>query len=97
MLVNNKRYKTIWMEEEGFINIIDQRKLPHEFVVEKIENSEEMSVAIKDMHLRGAGLIGTAAGYGVYLSALQHFDKDLAVKNYKKLIMSEIQDLPQLI
>ncbi|MFO7888065.1 MAG: S-methyl-5-thioribose-1-phosphate isomerase [Eubacteriales bacterium] len=93
MLINNKRYKTIWMEREGLIKIIDQRHLPHEFVVEKIESPEEMSVAIKDMHLRGAGLIGAAAGFGVYLSALQHFSKDLSLEKYKKIILSDIENL----
>jgi len=93
MLVNNKRYKTIWMEKEGFIKIIDQRYLPHEFVIEKIQSAEEMALAIKDMHLRGAGLIGAAAGYGVYLSALQHFKKDLSSDNYKKMILSDIENL----
>jgi methylthioribose-1-phosphate isomerase len=30
-----------------------------------------MAIAIKDMHVRGAGLIGAAAGYGMYLAARQ--------------------------
>eukprot|EP00960_Hanusia_phi_P025630 745784-Hanusia_phi.AAC.1 len=29
------------------------------------------SSAIKDMHVRGAGLIGAAAGYGMFLAALK--------------------------
>ncbi|MDW7668276.1 MAG: S-methyl-5-thioribose-1-phosphate isomerase [Bacillota bacterium] len=93
MLVNNVKYKTIWMDEEGFIKIIDQRYLPHEFVIEKIRNPHEMAVAIKDMHLRGAGLIGAAAGYGVYLSALQHFDEDISSERYIELIKSDAEKL----
>ena len=30
-----------------------------------------MAIAIKDMHVRGAGLIGAATGYGMYLAARQ--------------------------
>ena len=52
------------------VQIIDQRFLPHRFVVEDLSTVEAMAVAIKDMHLRGAGLIGAAAGYGMYLAAL---------------------------
>ncbi|MEY3376568.1 MAG: methylthioribose-phosphate isomerase, partial [Bacteroidota bacterium] len=51
--------------------IIDQRKLPHQFVVEEITSLQQMEVAIKDMHLRGAGLIGAAAAYGMYLATLE--------------------------
>jgi methylthioribose-1-phosphate isomerase len=51
--------------------VIDQRKLPHQFVIEEINSLQQMEVAIKDMHLRGAGLIGAAAAYGMYLATLE--------------------------
>jgi methylthioribose-1-phosphate isomerase len=72
MKVSEKHYRTIWTSEgdRPTVRIIDQRYLPHRFVVEDIASVEEMAVAIKDMHLRGAGLIGAAAGYGMYLAAL---------------------------
>ncbi|EKX37599.1 hypothetical protein GUITHDRAFT_144876 [Guillardia theta CCMP2712] len=57
--------------EEVSRKIIDQRYLPHQFVIEDICNHEEMAIAIKDMHVRGAGLIGAAAGYGMFLAALK--------------------------
>jgi methylthioribose-1-phosphate isomerase len=41
------------------------------FVIEKIKTYEDMATAIKDMHVRGAGLIGAAAGYGMLLAARQ--------------------------
>ncbi len=73
MNVQGKHYRTIWVKEDNnkVIQIIDQRPLPHKFVIEDISNSDEMAVAIKDMHLRGAGLIGAAAGYGMYLAVLE--------------------------
>ena len=37
-----------------------------------------MAVAIRDMHVRGAGLIGAAAGYGMYLAMLAEADPDAA-------------------
>jgi methylthioribose-1-phosphate isomerase len=44
-------------------------------VVEKIKTYEDMATAIKDMHVRGAGLIGAAAGYGMYLAARQALEE----------------------
>jgi methylthioribose-1-phosphate isomerase len=73
MNVEGKHYRTIWVDPQRpqAIQIIDQRKLPHEFVIEDISSVESMAMAIKDMHVRGAGLIGAAAGYGMYLAALE--------------------------
>ncbi|MGZ3853100.1 MAG: S-methyl-5-thioribose-1-phosphate isomerase, partial [Flavisolibacter sp.] len=73
MKVNGKAFRTIWLKpgDEGVIQIIDQRHLPHRFVIEDLETVEQMVRAIKDMHLRGAGLIGAAAGFGMYLAALE--------------------------
>ncbi len=73
MRVGNKHYRTIWLKEDNpkIVQIIDQRPLPHKFVLEDLANTDEMAVAIKEMHLRGAGLIGAAAGYGMYLAGLE--------------------------
>ena len=72
MNVDGKHYRTIWMKEDdsNVVQVIDQRHLPHKFVVEDVTTTDEMAVVIKDMHIRGAGLIGAAAGYGMYLAAL---------------------------
>jgi len=72
MKVNGQHYRTIWVNENDgtCIMIIDQRHLPHRFVLEEIRTVDAMAVAIKDMHLRGAGLIGAAAGFGIYLAAV---------------------------
>jgi len=73
MNVNGRHYRTIWIKEddESVIRIIDQRRLPHEFVIEDLTTVNEVATAIKDMHVRGAGLIGATAGYGMYLAALE--------------------------
>jgi len=73
MLVDGKHYRTIW-EEDWSIRIIDQRWLPHEFVEEEIDSVAGMCAAIADMHVRGAGLIGAAAGYGMHLGAREAGD-----------------------
>ena len=73
MFVDNKHYTTIWFMNENSdkVCIIDQRYLPHKFIVEEISTVDEMVTAINEMHLRGAGLIGAAAGYGMYLATLE--------------------------
>mmetsp|Transcript_101537 Transcript_101537/g.295933 ORF Transcript_101537/g.295933 Transcript_101537/m.295933 type:complete len:390 (+) Transcript_101537:69-1238(+) len=68
MRVDGKWYRTIWLQDDATVQIIDQRHLPHAFVLEDITSVEDMAVAIKDMHLRGAGLIGCAAAFGMYLA-----------------------------
>ena len=72
MNVNGKHYRTIWLKEDDptVVQIIDQRHLPHQFVVEDLATVADMAQAIKDMHVRGAGLIGAAAGFGMYIAAL---------------------------
>ncbi len=73
MKIKGKHYKTIWLhpENENIVQIIDQRWLPHKFVVADIRSVDEMCVAIKDMWVRGAPLIGAAAAWGIYLSAVE--------------------------
>ena len=79
MRVLGEPYRTIWVKSDdpNTIQIIDQRALPHKFVVEDLHSVEMVAVAIKDMHVRGAGLIGATAGYGMYIAAL-HAPKDSA-------------------
>ena len=73
MKVQGKSYTTIWIneEKEDVISIIDQRYLPHQFIIEDLHTLSELAHAIKEMHVRGAGLIGAAAGYGMYLAAME--------------------------
>lgn len=86
MNVNGKHYRTIWMDNDKTIQIIDQRKLPHEFVIEDLHSVEETATAIKDMHVRGAGLIGATAGYGMYLASRQ-FSNEESIETYQSKLM----------
>jgi methylthioribose-1-phosphate isomerase len=72
MRVQGQHYRTIWVnkDDQRCIQIIDQRALPHQFILEDIRTVQQMASAIQEMHLRGAGLIGAAAGYGMYLAAV---------------------------
>lgn len=72
MNVDGKHYRTIWVDQEDpeSIEIIDQRSLPHRFETVKLQTVEHAHTAIRDMLVRGAGLIGATAGYGMYLASL---------------------------
>lgn len=72
MKVDGQHFRTIWLKDgdECFVQLIDQRFLPHRFVVENVRTLEQMVTAIREMHVRGAGLIGASAGYGMYLAAV---------------------------
>jgi methylthioribose-1-phosphate isomerase len=73
MKVRGKHYRTIWLSEDddNVVQIIDQRQLPHKFVIEDLKTVADVARAIKDMYVRGAGLIGATAGFGMYIAALK--------------------------
>ena len=73
MKVGGEHFRTIWLHptNERVVQLIDQRFLPHQFVIEDISTVAQMATAIRDMHVRGAGLIGASAGYGMYLAVLE--------------------------
>ena len=83
MKINGEHYRTIWVKETDakVIQIIDQRYLPHKFVIEDLKSVDEVVTSIKDMHDRGAGLIGSTAGYGMYLAAFEAA-KELSFDGY---------------
>lgn len=69
MKVDGTPYRTIWLAADGeTVEIIDQRFLPHEFRVVPLHTVEEAAVAIADMWVRGAPLIGATAAYGMALA-----------------------------
>ena len=72
MNVEGRHYRTIWTEDTGreeTLHIIDQTALPHEFRVMTLHSVEDVCRAIRDMWVRGAGLIGAAAAWGVWVAA----------------------------
>jgi methylthioribose-1-phosphate isomerase len=73
MRANETHYRTIWPDEDDrrIIHIIDQRYLPHRFVIEDLTCTDDFITAIRDMHVRGAGLIGATAGFGMYIATIE--------------------------
>jgi methylthioribose-1-phosphate isomerase len=71
------KFRTIWTTEDRFVEVIDQRKLPHELVNIKLTSYKDAEIAIKNMTVRGAPLIGATAAYGIYLAVREMIEKQL--------------------
>ena len=69
MKIDGRHLRTIWLEPDGWsVGAIDQRKLPHQFVLARLTNCAEAADAIRNMLVRGAPLIGATAAYGMALA-----------------------------
>jgi len=93
MNVNGCPQRTIWIKEgdSNVVQIIDQRKLPHQFVTADLHTVQEVAVAIKEMWVRGAPLIGATAAYGMYFAAkeaLMSDDPETSLKTAAQILMA---------
>jgi methylthioribose-1-phosphate isomerase len=69
MKVDGKPTRTIWLAADGWaVEIIDQTRLPHDFVTCRLESVAGAGQAIRSMQVRGAPLIGATAAHGLALA-----------------------------
>jgi len=87
MKIQNNEYRTIWYEE-NVVKIIDQTKLPHQFIIKDLKTVKDAINAIKVMEVRGAPLIGGTAAYGMALAVQENNDSDFIKKSSEELIES---------
>lgn len=88
MKVDGRHFRSIWLEPDGVtVSAIDQRRLPHEFIVSRLTNADEAADAIRSMLVRGAPLIGATAAYGVAL-AMRADSSDAALDQAYKLLIA---------
>ena len=85
MRIEGKEYRTIWYEE-SVVKIIDQTKLPHNFVIKELKTVKDAINAIKIMEVRGAPLIGATAAYGIVLAIQESNDLEFIKKSSEKLV-----------
>jgi methylthioribose-1-phosphate isomerase len=71
--VDAEDFRTIWLcpDDAAVVQVIDQRLLPHDYRVQDLRNWQDGVVAIKEMTVRGAPLIGATAAWSLYLSTLK--------------------------
>ena len=87
MRIEGKEYRTIWFEN-NVVKIIDQKKLPHQFIIKELKTVKDAINAIKVMEVRGAPLIGGTAAYGLALAVQENNDPEFIKKSAKELIQS---------
>ena len=89
MKIEGKEYRTIWFDEKNnTVKIIDQTKLPHQFIIKDLKTVKDAINAIKTMEVRGAPLIGATAAYGLVLAILENNDQSFLKKSAENLISS---------
>jgi methylthioribose-1-phosphate isomerase len=88
MKVDGRHFRSIWLERDGWsVGAIDQRRLPHEFVIARIESVDAAADAIRGMLVRGAPLIGATAAYGMAL-AMRADGSDAALDRAYRLLIA---------
>jgi methylthioribose-1-phosphate isomerase len=82
MAQSGEDFRTIWLkpDDPSVVQIIDQRLLPHEYRVHDLRTWEDGLVAIDDMYVRGAPLIGATAAWSLYLAAHSASDPAAVVR-----------------
>ena len=68
MKIGGQHYRSVWPIGEDAFGIIDQTKLPHEFVTMALRSANDAARVIKNMNTRGAPLIGVVGAYGLALA-----------------------------
>ena len=87
MKIEGKEYRTIWFEN-NVVKIIDQTKLPHQFIIKDLKTVKDAINAIKVMEVRGAPLIGGTAAFGIALAVQENNDPEFIRKSAEELIQS---------
>ena len=98
MKVDGRHIRSIWLEPDGYtVSAIDQRRLPHHFVVAQLATCDAAADAIGSMLVRGAPLIGATAAFGMALamradsfrcrarSGLSNADRDAADRDQSEM------------
>ena len=89
MKIEGKQYCTIWFDKKNqIVKIIDQTKLPHQFIIKDLKTVKDAINAIKSMEVRGAPLIGGTAAYGIVLAVIEKNDPNFIKQSSELLIKS---------
>jgi methylthioribose-1-phosphate isomerase len=82
----NGVYKALWLDKDDNLTVLDQRVLPFKHETLTITDTAQCIEAIKNMSVRGAGVIGNCAAFGVFLAARECNGDINALKIKAKLI-----------
>lgn len=88
MKVEGRHTRSIWLEPDGYtVSAIDQRRLPHHFVVAQLVSCSDAADAIQSMLVRGAPLIGATAAFGIAL-AMRADGSDASLNHAYQMLMT---------
>ncbi|MDA7818060.1 S-methyl-5-thioribose-1-phosphate isomerase [Sulfurimonas sp.] len=82
------KYRALWLNDDGLLEVIDQTKLPFEYKTKVLKTTQEVATAIQDMTVRGAGVIGSVAAFGIYIASME-VDDDYEKLKEKALLIRE--------
>jgi methylthioribose-1-phosphate isomerase len=75
MRVNSEDCRTI-VDRGGDVEVIDQTRLPHQFLTLRLRSLADAANAIRNMVVRGAPLIGVTGAYGMALAMRESADDE---------------------
>ena len=89
MQVNGTPFRSIWLAaDRSEVLVIDQTLLPFAFEVRTLTTSSETALAIREMVVRGAPLIGATAACGLFLAAVSDASEANLRRAYQELLSS---------
>ncbi|MBI6547433.1 S-methyl-5-thioribose-1-phosphate isomerase [Xenorhabdus lircayensis] len=87
MKINGIHYRSVWLADDGHtIEIFDQTKLPFEIQVIQLRTIQDTAIAIQEMWVRGAPLIGAVTAYGMALAMRQESSDENLRQAYNILV-----------
>jgi methylthioribose-1-phosphate isomerase len=87
MKIQGKAWRTVWLNTEQCVEVIDQRFLPHQLNTVCLTDVTIFERAIREMWIRGAPLIGVVAAYGVAV-AMRQDDSDSTLMSVQKNLLA---------
>jgi|TARA_Y100000310_G_scaffold300629_1_gene336455 methylthioribose-1-phosphate isomerase len=92
--VNGNHFRSIWLaDDEPRVLVIDQTLLPFAFEIQPLSTVSEAALAIRNMVVRGAPLIGATAACGLYLAA----ETDALEANLRKACQELLSSRPTAV
>lgn len=92
-------YRAFWLSDAMFdecLEVIDQRQLPFVYDTRYLTNTEEIIHAIKSGMVRGVGVVGGVAAFGIYIAALEVEGDYEALEQKAALLREAYPSLPHL-
>lgn len=99
MRTTGHSFRTIWRkpDDPAVIQIIDQRMLPHAYIIRDLSTWQDGAHAIRAMLVRGAPLIGATAAWSLYLAAIADHKAGSGVRELQNAAKQLAQTRPTAV